>query len=73
MLALLAAEHSANAEVEQIRVADDGVERRAKLVTHDGEKLRLRAVGCFRFRACYALTLELLRLLFGAAPVGDVA
>lgn len=36
---------AADAEVEELRVAADGVERSAELMAHDGQEVRLRAVG----------------------------
>ena len=52
----------ADAEIEQVGVADDGVEGRPQLVAHHREELRLGGVRRLGFRACHALLLELLRL-----------
>ena len=66
-------ERAVDAEVEQLRVADDGVERRAQLVAHRGEELALRPVRRLRVGPRGALSLDLARALLGAPPVGDVA
>ena len=58
VLALLGGDRAAHAHLEQLRVAADGVERRAQLVAHHREELALGAVGRFRLAARGALALE---------------
>src|SRR5689334_17086596 len=45
ILRLIGVERAANAECEELCVPADCVERRAQLVTHAGEELRLRSAG----------------------------
>src|SRR5207247_10305128 len=48
---LFRSDGSANAELQELGVTGNGVERRAKLVTHHPQKERLRAVGVLGFLA----------------------
>ena len=51
---------------EQFRESDDGIQRRADLVAHVGQKGRFEFVGLFGVLLCLA------QLLFGAFEFGDV-
>src|SRR5687767_4238368 len=73
MRPLLRGEGARDPELEELGIADDGVERRAQLVAHHGQELGLRPVGGFRFRAGESLLLELLRFLSRASAIGDIA
>ena len=60
----------AGREPEQVRPAENGVERRAQLVGQRGEKLVLEPIGLLGLRAQVALDDEqLLALLFGALAI----
>ena len=63
---LIVGERAADAELEQLRVADDGVERRAELVAHQREEFRFRVVRRFGFRSRRALVIELRDAFFVA-------
>jgi len=54
ILDLIRIDHAANSQLEDLGVAGDGVERRAKLVTHRAQKHRLGVVGVLRHHACLA-------------------
>ena len=71
--ALLGEECAGDAEVEQLGVTDDGVERRAQLVAHHGEEIGLGLVRRLGMGACRLLALQLQRLLLCFLPIGDVA
>ena len=73
LLPLLGREHAAEPEVEQFGVSDDGIERRAQLVTHHGEEVGLGLVRLFRLRACLLLAHDLARRRLCLLPIGDVA
>src|SRR5512133_2884106 len=72
-MSLIIAERSSDSEVEQLRVADHRVERRAQLVTHHREELRLRMIRRLRLGARDAFTIELRRTFFGALAMRHVA
>src|SRR3954462_6646122 len=72
LMALLGGELAGYAQVEELRIADDGVERRAQLVRHHREKLRLGLARRFRLGACGAFTLELPLALDRFPPIGHV-
>src|SRR2546425_5001051 len=44
-------------ELQELREADDAVQRRAQLMAHAGEELALRAIGAIGFRL-HSLTLR---------------
>src|SRR3954467_12177366 len=72
LMALLGGELAGYAQVEELRIADDGIERRAQLVRHHREKLRLGLAGRFRLGACGAFTLELPLPVGGFSPIFHV-
>jgi len=64
VLALFWCHRPARSDVEQVRVSDDGVERRAEVVAHVRQKARLRLVRFFRLgRAVLELLVDHLKLL----------
>jgi hypothetical protein len=77
--ALLLAERMQGVVGEQLREADDGVERRAQLVAHGGQELALQPVGVHRLLAVQleVLVLDLAEvgapLLLELAAAPDVA
>src|SRR5688572_5035007 len=73
MRTLLRGEGARNPELEELGIADDSVERRAKLVAHHCQELGLRPVGGLRLRTGEPLLFELLRFLSRASAIGDVA
>jgi hypothetical protein len=63
-LSLCVGDGAMNAELEQLDLAADRVERRAELVAHDGKEIALRAVGgVCGFRCLAELLVRLLELL----------
>ncbi len=61
-----------HAELDQVDVADDRVQRRAQLVRHGREELRLRAVRRFRLDARHALAFEVGLALLVQPPLGQI-
>ena len=59
VLSLFGVQRTAHAHREQLGVAADGVERRAELVTHAGEKLGFRLARGPRFLFCSFALLDI--------------
>src|SRR5919107_1264088 len=72
-MALLGRQRSGDAEIEQFRVANDGVEWRAELVRHHREKLRLGLARRLCLRSRRTLALELSLALDRSPAIGHVA
>src|SRR3982751_6100487 len=73
LLALPVRQRPGNAELEQLRVTEYGVERSSELVGQDRQEFRLRLARRFCLEACLALTSKLMRPLFGPLSIRDVA
>ena len=72
LLSLLGGERAAEAEIEQLGVSDDGVQRSAQLVTHHRQEIRLRLIRFLGLGAHRLLALDLTRLFrFSAADLAQ--
>src|SRR5438445_1719717 len=73
LMALLTRQRTGDSEVEQLGVADHGVQGRSQLVRHHRKELGLRLTRRLRFGARGPFPLELALTLDGSLPISNVA